>query len=73
MLLIKKIRELANLNPWQMHKKMKRRSIQSYLSLEREGKRVSLQDLCLLYDVYSEYNCGGLEQFFELIRKCSKK
>lgn len=73
MLLVKKVRESAGLTPWVMFKKMGKKTIQAYLSLERSAKRISLDDYFALERIFIEHKCGDSSDFHELARKCSKK
>ena len=73
MLLVKKVREIAGLNPWAMHKLMGKNSIQAYLSLERSAKRISLADYFQLEKIWVERNCGSSDEFHRLARECATK
>ncbi len=73
MVLVKKVRELAGLNPWVMHQKMGKSSVQSYLSLERTAKRISLEDLFALERIFIDAKCGDISDFRELALKCTKR
>ena len=57
MRLVKLVREYAGLNPWQMHKAMRKKTVQAYLSLERNAKRITLSDFLQLEKIYIE--AGG--------------
>lgn len=69
--LAKIIREFAGLNPWEMHKKMGKKSVQAYLSLERKAKRITPQDLAALEQIYLEYG-GTHDKFWEILTKETK-
>lgn len=72
MKLAKLVREYAGLNAWQMHKKMGKKTVQAYLSLERSAKRITLADFYELERIYIE--AGGTKiSFEELARKCAAK
>jgi hypothetical protein len=71
MLLVKKVREFAGLNPWSMYKLMGRKTIQAYLSLERSAKRISLPDFYKLEEIYISHG-GTREDFDTLARKCAR-
>jgi hypothetical protein len=73
MQLVKKVREAAKLNAWAMHKKMGKKTVQAYLSLERSAKRISLEDLFALEKIWIEEGCGSASDFQDLARKCTKK
>lgn len=73
MKLVKKVREIAGLNPWNMHKLMGKKSVQAYLSLERSAKRISLRDYFQLEQIWIEKKCGSREDFHELARQCATK
>jgi hypothetical protein len=64
------VRETAGLNPWNMYKRMGKKSVQAYLSLERSAKRISLKDLYALERIWVDEGCGTREQFHERARKC---
>lgn len=70
MYLVKKVREIIGLNPWSMHKLMKKRSIQAYLSLERSAERISLADYLALQRIYIEHTGGSVSDFTELVNLC---
>lgn len=65
MKLAKKVRDFAKLNAWEMHKKMGKKTVQAYLSLERKAKRITLADLNKLEDIYLSHG-GTLEDFRKL-------
>ncbi len=73
MLIAKKVRELAKLNPWVMHKRMNKKTVQAYLSLERSAKRITLEDYFRLEAIFIESGGGTADQFHDLARKCAKK
>lgn len=73
MILVKKVRELAKLNPWAMHKRMGKKTVQSYLFLERTAKKLSLEEYFKLEQIFREAGCGTADQFRELAMKCQKK
>ncbi len=66
MKLVKKVREYAGLNPWQMHKLMKK-SMQSYMNLERKTQKISIPDLMILERIYTDAG-GSSSGFYELLR-----
>jgi hypothetical protein len=68
MKIYKKVREIAQLSPWEMKTKMNK-SIQNYQHLEKKGKYMSLADLVALREVYP----GGLESFWDLIVEMAKR
>lgn len=72
MKLAKIVRETAGLNPWQMYRKMNRKSVQSYISFEKEAKRITLEDFFLLEKIWLESG-RSKEEFQEIARKCAKK
>lgn len=72
MKLVKKVRESAGLNAWAMHKRMGKKTVQAYLSLERSAKRISLTDFFLLEKIWIEEKCGTKEEFVDLARSCSR-
>ena len=65
MKLAKKVREFANLNPWEMYQRMGKKTVQAYLSLERKAKRITLEDLNKLEEIYIASG-GSLENFRKL-------
>jgi hypothetical protein len=71
MKLVKKVRDFAKLNAWEMHKLMKKKTVQAYLSLERKAKRITLEDLNRLEDIYLSHG-GKLEDFRKLLRELEK-
>ena len=73
MQLAKKIREMAGLNPWNMHKRMKKKTVQAYLSLERTAKRITLEDFFALERIFVEEGLGSTSDFLDLARKLAKK
>lgn len=73
MQLAKKIREMAGLNPWNMHKRMKKKTVQAYLSLERTAKRITLEDFFALERIFVEEGLGSTSDFVDLARKLAKK
>lgn len=73
MRLVKKVREIAGLKPWAMHKLMGKKSVQAYLSLERSAKRISLADYFQLEKIWLENKCGTQEEFHKLARECAAK
>lgn len=73
MILAKKVRESAGLNPWAMHKRMGKKTVQAYLSLERSAKRISLDDYFALERIWIEEKCGSASEFQDLARRCIKK
>ena len=70
--LAKIVREFRGWNPWEMHKAMKKKTVQAYLSLERSAQRITLADLETLESLYIEGG-GTAEDFKKLQRKCAKK
>lgn len=66
--LVKIVREFLKLNPWEMHKKMKKKTVQSYLSLERKAERITIEDFLLLEKLYIEGG-GTSEQFKKEVEK----
>lgn len=68
-ILAKKIRESRGLNAWEMHKRMGKKTVQAYLSLERKAKRVTTRDFLSLWEI-SELSA---EDFLSLAVKCAKK
>lgn len=72
MKLAKIVRETAGLNSWQMHKKMGKKSVQAYLSLERSAKRITLEDFFALERIWLEAG-QSKPAFEELARKCATK
>lgn len=73
MLLAKKVREIAKLNPWNMYQRMGKKTVQAYLSLERSAKRISLEDFYSLERIFIEEKCGSKEDFDKLARSSAKK
>lgn len=73
MQLAKKIREMAGLNPWNMHKRMKKKTVQAYLSLERTAKRITLEDFFALERIFVEEGLGSTSDFLDVARKLAKK
>lgn len=73
MKLAKKVRELAKLNAWTMHKLMNKKTVQAYLSLERSAKRISLEDLYSLEKIFVDHGCGSRDEFQEIARKLAAK
>lgn len=71
-LLAKKVREFAGLNAWEMYKRMGKKSVQAYLSLERKAQRISLADLVALRAIYID-NGGNIKAFDELLVECAGK
>lgn len=69
MKLAKKVREFAGLNPWEMFQRMNKKTVQSYLSLERKAERITLKDLNRLEEIYIEAG-GSLENFRKLQKEC---
>lgn len=67
--LVKKIREKLGINPWEMHKRVKKKSIQAYLLLERKSKKISPGDLVRLYQA-SGMDLGA---FWKLLEAEAKK
>lgn len=65
MKIAKKVREFAGLNPWEMYKKMGKKTVQAYLSLERKAKRITLTDLNKLEEIYLAAG-GTLDNFRKL-------
>ncbi len=63
MRLAKIIRESKGLKPWQMHKVLGRKSVQSYLQFERSAKKVTLSELIKLYEL-SELS---LDEFWRIL------
>lgn len=66
------IREKAGLNPWAMHKRMHKDTVQAYLSYERRAKRTSLADLMALEAIFIEEGLGSHDDFWKLLKKCAK-
>lgn len=66
--LVKKVRESAGLGPWAMYKLMKKKSVQAYLSLERNAKRITLADLVMLEQIWIDKDCGTAQDFKKLLR-----
>lgn len=62
MKIAKKVREFAGLNPWEMYQRMGKKTVQAYLSLERKAKRITLEDLNKLEEIYLASG-GSLENF----------
>lgn len=69
MKIAKKVREFAGLNPWEMYQRMGKKTVQAYLSLERKAKRITLEDLNALEDIYIAAG-GTSDEFNALRRKC---
>lgn len=65
MKIAKKVREFAGLNPWEMYQRMGKKTVQAYLSLERKAKRITLEDLNKLEEIYIASG-GSLENFRKL-------
>lgn len=72
MKLAKIVRDFAGLRPWAMHKRMGKKTIQSYLSFERSAKRMTLTDYFRLESVYIEAG-GSKGEFERLARDCASK
>jgi len=66
------VREAAGLNPWNMYKRLGKKTVQAYLSLERSAKRISLKDFYKLEEIWVEEKCGTREQFHEKARKLAE-
>lgn len=73
MKLAKIVRESAGLNPWSMYKRMGKKTIQAYLSMERSAKRISLEDFFRLEQIWVEERCGTREEFQEKARELARK
>jgi hypothetical protein len=71
MLLAKKVREFAGLNPWKMHQKMNKKTVQAYITLERNAKRISLADLLSLRAIYMDSG-GTVSGFDKLLQECAE-
>lgn len=67
MKLAKKVREFAKLNPWEMYQRMGKKTVQAYLSLERKAKRITLDDLNKLEEIY--LGSGGTLEGFRKLQK----
>lgn len=66
------IREKAGLKPWEMHKRMGKKTVQAYLSLERSAKRITPKDFTALEQIFIEEALGDHGDFWELVKKCAK-
>ena len=73
MLLVKKVREAAKLGAWAMYKRMGKKSVQAYISLEKNAKRISPKDLYALEKIWLDEGCGTAEDFHALGRKLAEK
>lgn len=73
MKIAKIVRQSAELNAWAMYKKMGKKSVQAYLSLERSAKRISLKDLYALERIWVESGCGTEEEFHAKARAAADK
>lgn len=67
MKIAKEVREFAGLNPWEMHKRMEKKTVQAYLSLERKAVRISLRDFNKLEEIYMA--AGGTDEGFRKLRR----
>lgn len=71
MKIAKKVRDFAGLNAWKMSQAMGKKTVQAYLSLERKAKRISLEDLNKLEDIYIA--AGGTLENFRKLQKENEK
>ena len=62
------VRESRGLNPCEMHKKMQKKTVQAYLSLERKAQRMTEFDFAKLCEIYGK----GDRAFMDLVRKCAQ-
>jgi hypothetical protein len=72
MKLVEIIEELSGLNPWKMHQRMKKKSVQAYLSLKNSAKRITLPDLLALEAIYIDEKLGDHASFWKLVKKHAK-
>lgn len=72
MKLAERVRKFAKLNAWKMHKAMKKKSVQAYISLEESAKRITLTDFYHLERIYVEAG-GTKEEFDRMARECAAK
>lgn len=66
--LFKIVRESIGYKPKKMSDLLKKRSVQAYLKAERTAKRITLNDIISLQEIYP----GNLNQFWELLKKVAE-
>ena len=67
------IREKAGLNAWEMHKRLGKKTVQAYLSLERKAQRITVKDFTALEAVFVDEKLGSHEDFWRLVKRCARE